>query len=199
VVETDLTRVTQLLSATTPDLLVFEIEGAGPDTLNLIGNVRRESVIPILLLTSARAEDFLIAAYDVGVDECILKPLSESLLRSKLRAWLRHSWSMPVAMLDPLSAGNIKLNPAERTIVINGREAIHLTNLEFRLVYYLLGKRNHIMTTEELCQRIWSGRNGGDALALKNVIYRLRKKIETDPYAPHLIRTVTGVGYEFVV
>lgn len=55
------------------------------------------------------------------------------------------------------------------------------------------------MTIEELCQLIWFDRDGGDAMALKNVVYRVRKKIEADPHAPQYLRTVVGIGYEFVV
>lgn len=140
-----------------------------------------------------------MAAYDVGVDDCILKPISPRLLYAKLKAWMRHTWSMPVGLLEPLFVGEIKLIPIDRAIVFGKMEPIHLSNLEFRLLYYLVGRRNHIMATEELCQLIWFDRDGGDAMALKNVVYRVRKKIEADPHAPQYLRTIAGIGYEFVV
>lgn len=197
--ESKLTNIMQRLSEITPDLLAIEIDSAQSTGLNLIRKIRREAVIPILLLTDISNEDFLMSAYDVGVDDCILKPISPPLLRAKIKAWLRHSRTVPVGLLDPLVVGKINLIPADRTIVIEGSEPIQLTNLEFRLLYYLLGRRNHIMTTEELCQRIWLDRDEGDSAALKNVVYRLRKKIEANPHVPQYIRTVAGVGYEFVV
>jgi len=197
--ESELTNITQRLSEITPDLLVIEIESVQSTGLDIIRKVRREVVIPILLLTSIDSDDFLLEAYDAGVDDCILKPISPHLLRAKFKAWLRHSWSMPVGLLDPLVVGKARLIPTDRTIVIDNFEPVHLTNLEFRMLYYLLGRRNHIMTTEELCQRIWLDRDGGDARALKNVVYRLRRKIEENPQDPYYLRTVAGVGYEFVV
>lgn len=198
-IDSGLTNIAQRLSEETPDILVIDIEPPEPDILDLIRSIRREVVVPILLLTSINTDDFLLEAYDLGVDECIQKPIKPPLLRAKLKAWLRHTWSMYIRLLDPLFVGKIKLIPADRTIVIESSNPIQLTNLEFRLLYYLLGRRNHIVTTEELCQRIWLERDGGDVQALKNVVYRLRKKIEANPHAPHYLRTVVGVGYEFVV
>jgi len=197
--ERELTSTTQRLSEKTPDLLIIDIETADYSILKLIRNIRREAAIPILLFTSIDTEEFLIEAYDVGVDDCILKPINPRLLYAKLKAWMRHSWNMPVGLLEPLGVGEIKLIPTDRAIVFGMTEPIHLSNLEFRLLYYLLGRRNHIMTTEELCQLIWFDRDGGDATALKNVVYRLRKKIEIDPHAPKYLRTVTGIGYEFII
>lgn len=197
--ESKLTNITQRLSEITPDILVIEIDTTEFNVLDHIRNIRREAVIPILLLTSIGTDDFLMAAYDVGVDDCIIKPISPHLLYAKFKAWLRHSRSIPVGLLDPLIVGNTKLIPTDRAIVINNGEHIHLTNLEFRLLYFLLGRPIHAMTTEELCQRVWFDRDGGDAGALKNVVYRLRKKIETDPHIPQYLRTVVGIGYEFVV
>jgi two-component system KDP operon response regulator KdpE len=199
VLESRLTSITQRLSETTPDLLVIEIDNAEFAGLDLIRKVRGEAVIPILLITSIISNDFLMEAYDVGVDDCILKPINPYLLFAKFKAWLRHSRSIPVGLLDPLIVSNIELIPTERTVVINSGEPIHLTNLEFRLLHFLLSRRIHVMTTEELCQRVWIDRDGGDAEALKNVIYRLRRKIEADPHFPQYLRTVAGIGYEFVV
>lgn len=197
--ESELANVAERMSEIAPDILVIEIETQESSGLLLIKNIRMEAVIPILLLTSIKADEFLLEAYDFGVDDCILQPINPRLLRAKIKAWLRHSRSFPVGLLDPLHIGIIELIPADRTIIIKGAEPVHLSNLEFRMLYYLLGRRNHVMTTEELCQRVWLDSEGGDAMALKNVVYRLRKKIETDPHTPEYLRTVAGIGYEFVV
>ena len=197
--ESRLTNITQRLSEITPDMLVIEIETPDFEILEHIRNIRREAVIPILLMTSISTDEFLMEAYEAGVDDCILEPIHPDLLHAKFKAWLRHSRSMPVGLLEPLFAGAIRLVPTARAVIIENGEPIHLTNLEFRLLYFLLSRRNHIMTTEDLCQRVWFDRGGGDALALKNVVYRLRRKIEADPRVPRYLRTVAGVGYELMV
>lgn len=80
----------------------------------------------------------------------------------------------------------------------NNGEAVHLTNLELRLLYYLAGSAGHTVTTEELYQKVWGYTGEVDATMLKNVVYRLRRKIEADPASPKVIQTVTGVGYKLV-
>lgn len=198
-VESGLTNILQRLSDETPDLLVIDVELAEKNILHLIRSIRRETFIPILLLTSISTYDFMLEAYAVGVDDFIQKPIKSPLLRAKFKAWLRHAWGIHIGLLDPLIVGEVKLTPTNRVVVIGVADPVRLTNLEFRLLYYLLGRRNHVVTTEELCRRIWLEQGGGDAAALKNVVYRLRKKVEANPHSPQYLRTVAGVGYEFIV
>ena len=75
--------------------------------------------------------------------------------------------------------------------------AVPLTNLELRLLYYLMNRPGQIVTIEELNQKVWGYSAEADNTMLKNVVYRLRRKIETDPHAPRFLLTVYGVGYRF--
>jgi two-component system OmpR family response regulator len=100
-------------------------------------------------------------------------------------------------MLDSLRVGDLVFNPADRMILLDGREPVHLTNLELRLMFYLLSHPGRTLTAEDLCQRVWGNYTDGNKITLKNVVYRLRSKIEADPAHPHYIRTVSGVGYQF--
>jgi len=72
---------------------------------------------------------------------------------------------------------------------------VQLTNLELRLLYYLMNRPGQIVTTEELNQKVWGYTSEADNTMLKNVVYRLRRKIEADPANPLIIQTVVGVGY----
>ena len=180
-----------------PDLIVLDIDGEHL-ALQIITALREESVLPVLLLTVLRDEKFVLEAYRAGVDECIFKPIPPVLFHAKIRAWLRRSWSVPVNMLGSLRVGPFHLMPANRVLELEGR-TIHLTTLELRLLYYLMGKPGHAATTEELCHRIWGEHNSeGEVAALKNLIYRLRHKLEADPANPRYIRNVAGVGYQLV-
>ena len=181
----------------TPDLVVFDLAVENSAVIDLIRKIRCEAIIPILLLTSERTEAFLLDAYEAGADECIPKPITPSLFNAKIKAWLRRSSSAPFAMLDPLNLGNFNLVPSNRTLITEDRDPIHLTNLEVRLLYYLMGRPGRTVTVEELCERVWGESGEGNATTLKNVVYRLRRKMEADPANPHYIRTVTGVGYQF--
>ena len=180
-----------------PELIIFDLDTAAL-ALELVSTLRAESILPILLLTAIRDEAFILDAYKAGVDECILKPINPLLFHAKVKAWLRRSWNIPMDMLDPLRVGGVYLDPSNRALELSGRGPVHLTNLEFRLLYYFMARPGRTVTTEELCQRVWAPADEADVKTLKNLIYRLRQKIETDPANPRSILTVTGVGYQFM-
>ena len=180
----------------TPDLIVVDIEPMEPLALNVVRELREQAVIPILLLGSNQRDTFLLEAYEAGIDEYILKPIEPALLHAKIKAWLRRTWSIPVGMLDALKVGDIRFLPAERTLILEGQPPIRMTNLELRLMYYLMSHVGRTITAEELCQRVWGTDREVTKSTLKNVVYRLRLKLEPDPANPHYIRTVAG-GYQF--
>jgi DNA-binding response OmpR family regulator len=182
----------------TPDLLLFDIELGADVPLRVIRELREQAVLPILVLSPNPADRAALEAYESGVDEYILKPIHPLLLQSKVKAWLRRSWSIPVDMLDTLTVGQVQFIPAERVIVFDHHNPIHLTNLELRLMFYLMSHAGRTVTAEELCHRVWGNYVEGKKTTLKNVVYRLRMKIEADPAHPHYIHTVAGVGYRFI-
>lgn len=198
VFETDPANTIQRWAEKLPDMVVFDIDSESL-AIELVRKLRDEAILPILLLTSIRSDTFMLGVYQAGVDECILKPIHPALFHAKIKVWLRRSWNVPVDMLDPLRVGSFHLMPLDRTLEIGNNGAIHLTNLELRLLYYLMGRPDHTVTTEELCQRVWGPGGGGDVATLKNLVYRLRHKIEKDPTHPHYVHTVAGVGYQLMV
>jgi two-component system, OmpR family, KDP operon response regulator KdpE len=180
-----------------PDLILLDLDTAAP-ALEFIARLREETTVPILLLSALWEEQFLLQAYEAGVDEFIPRPVSPELLQAKLKAWLRRVWNVPVDLLDPLRVGPLYLDPSRRLLERAGLDPVHLTNLELRLLYYLMGRPGRTLTAEELCQRVWAPTGEGDLRTLKNLVYRLRHKIEDDPARPGYIRTISGVGYQFV-
>ena len=181
-----------------PNLIVLDFSVQDLPILGMIRSLREESVVPVLLLTSNKEEPYVLEAYDSGVDECILKPISPSLFHAKVKAWLRRSWSVPTSALDPLKIGKVHLVPSDQTVAIEGGKPIHLTSLELRLLFILMGRPGRTVTAEELIQRVWGYSGEADHTVLKNVIYRLRRKIEGEAAEPPIIQTVAGVGYKFV-
>jgi DNA-binding response OmpR family regulator len=179
-----------------PDLIIVDIEPVESLPLSVVNQLREQAVIPILLLASIRTIPFILETYEAGVDEYILKPVEPSLLYAKVKAWLRRTWSIPVGMLDALKVGDIRFLPAERTLILDGQPPVRMTNLELRLMYYLMSHAGRTITAEELCQRVWGTDHEVNKSTLKNVVYRLRLKLEPDPTHPHYIRTVAG-GYQF--
>ena len=184
--------------AESPDLIILDINLPEAQTLELIRSLRVEMLTPILLLTAARTDEFMLEAYKAGVDDCIPKPASPSLFQAKVKVWLRRFGSISVDALDPISVGALQLFPAEKVAILKNGNMARLTKMELRLLYYLMSRPGHTVPIEELNRRVWGYTNELDSTMLKNMIYRLRRKIEADPANPELVQTVSGVGYKFV-
>ena len=181
-----------------PDLIILDINLPEAQTVDLIKSLRAEMVTPILLLTPPRSEDNIIDAYRAGVDDYLIKPVSPSLFNAKVRVWLKRSWSATTSTLAPVKVGGMHVYPSERMVMKGNGQAVHLTNLELRLLYYLASQVGQTVTTEELNQRVWGYAGEVDNTMLKNVVYRLRRKIEADPASPKIIQTVASGGYKLV-
>src|SRR5678815_1089314 len=94
-------------------------------------------------------------AYEAGVDDCMPKPVSPSLFQAKVKVWLRRFGSLSTENLNVVKVGTLQLFPAERMVMLKNGGVIQLTNLELRLLYYLMNRPGQIVTTEELNQRVW--------------------------------------------
>ena len=182
--------------AESPDLIILDINQSETLTLELIKTLRAEMLTVIVLLTPARSEDYVLEAYKAGVDDCMLKPVSPSLFQAKIKVWLRRSGSIYADPMNPLKVGTLQLFPSEKMVLLKTGGAVRLTNLELRLLYYLMNRPGQTVTIEELNQGVWGYNGEVDNTMLKNVVYRLRRKIEADPANPLIIQTVSGVGYK---
>jgi len=181
-----------------PDLIVLDINLPEVQTLELIQTLRSEMLTPILLLNPARTDDFVLEAYKAGVDDYMSKPVSPSLFQAKVNVWLRRLGSISVNALEPIRVGSLQLFPSEKILMLKNGNTVILTNLELRLLHYLMSRSDHAVTIEELNWRVWGYSKETDTTMLKNAIYRLRRKIEADPTHPQILQNVVGVGYKFV-
>jgi DNA-binding response OmpR family regulator len=157
---------------------------------------RAVSVAPILLFLPAHHETQILEAYAAGVDEVVVKPISPAIFLAKIVAWVRRSWTLPVDGLSLVKAGKHRLDPTRRCLIDPNEQEIKLTNLEFRLLHLLMSRPAFVFSAEDIIQSIWGGFGSGDQVLLKNVVYRLRRKIEVDPGHPTLLQTWQG-GYSF--
>lgn len=179
-----------------PDLFVIDIDSEKRDPVELYRAFRAVSTVPILLFLPSHHETRILEAYSAGVDEVVVKPISPPIFLAKIMAWVRRSWIVPADDLNLLKTGKYRLDPARRSFTDSNAVDIKLTNLEFRLLHLLMSRPGYIFLAEDIIQAIWGGYGSGDPVMLKNVVYRLRKKIETDPAHPAIIQTGPG-GYSF--
>lgn len=179
------------------DLIIVDYHALQLDGVDVCRRLRAEAISPILLLTPSGNEAHVLEAYEAGVDECIAKPISPPLFLAKVRAWLRRSWTVPAEGLDNLQAGDFQLDPIRRELVTATGAVIKLTNLELRLLQLLMSHPGQVLESDLIVDRVWGYTGGGDSVLLKNLVYRLRRKIEPEPSEPSYIETVAGEGYTF--
>ncbi len=180
-----------------PDLIFIDASDPASDVLDICRTLRLETIAPILVLSPRTEEDYTLQAFDLGIDEYFSKPFSPRLLVAKVNALLRRARSVPLASISSLRAGGIELSPERRTVRLPQRPEIHLTNLEFRLLYCLMSNQGQVAPTETIIQKVWGYTGEGDYRLVKGLVRRLRRKIEPDAKEPYYIKTILGVGYTF--
>ncbi|MCC6957590.1 MAG: response regulator transcription factor [Anaerolineales bacterium] len=179
-----------------PDIVILDVNlpKAVPalDGFTVCQRIREKSNIPVILLTVREDEDDIVYGFKVGADDYVLKPFSPRQLVARVQAVLRRVGASTEA--HSKQAGSLSFDPDRREALVEGREPVSLTALESRLLEYLMLYPGHILTNQDLIDHIW-GPGGGDRDMLRQLVRRLRMKIEPDPAQPSLIETVAGRGY----
>jgi two-component system response regulator MtrA len=176
------------------DLIVLDVMLPGLDGLEVCREIRRTSQVPILMLTARTDLTDVVAGLECGADDYLRKPFEPAELVARLRALARRAAARPQEA--PLSVGGLDIDPQRFTVHQAGREIV-LTATEFRLLLELARRPGQVFTRDVLLDRVWGHAYLGDSRLVDVAIARLRAKVETDPAAPALVRTVRGVGYKF--
>jgi DNA-binding response OmpR family regulator len=187
----------RMFDAEGPDLVVLDINMPGASGFQVCEAIRARSGVPIMMLTVRSEEEDLIKALDLGADDYLTKPFSPKTLLARLKALLRRAGMESSAA--PLAAGQIALNVEEHTASIAGGAAVRLTKLELRLLQMLLANAGRTVSSDRLLVHVWGHRNSGDRQLLKQLVHRLRQKIEADPALPRYLQTAAGAGYKLIV
>jgi len=180
-----------------PDMVIFEDFNAHSEELIICHKLRMLTPIPILLLTRKSDENLLLEAYNTGFDECIVQPLNPQLFLAKVRAWMRYSRIIPSSLVDNVKIKEFVLDIPKRSLTMPDRGNIQLTYLETSMMYILMNNPEKPIDPVTLIERVWGGYGGGDKIMLKNLVYRLRRKIEPNPDRPTYLQTDGRLGYSF--
>jgi DNA-binding response OmpR family regulator len=181
---------------TAPDIVLLDVNlpKAVPrlDGFAVCRQIREKADTPIILLTVRDDEDDIVSGLQLGADDYILKPFSPRQLVARVQAVLRRAGSS----LTPTSrqVGDLTLDIGRREVIVRGTQPVSLTSLESRLLDYLMLHAGQILNAEDIINHVW-GMQGGDRDTLRQLIRRLRTKIEPDPAQPIYIETVPGLGY----
>ena len=178
-----------------PSIIILDVNLPRRDGFAVCRAIRQEDDVPIILLTVREEEDDIVHGLSLGADDYILKPFSPRQLVARMQAVLRRTGRGEQAAV--FQAGPLTLDTNRRELRIVNGEAISLTLLENRLLHFLMLNAGHIMPAEEIIAHVW-GAEGGDKDMLRQLVHRLRSKIEPDPANPIYIETVPGLGYGLV-
>jgi DNA-binding response OmpR family regulator len=174
-----------------PDLIVLDWGLPRMDGLEVCTRIRNESDVPIIMLTVRDTDDNVIAALEAGADEYIIKPFSPRQLIARIRALLRRAVR---ESQEVLQAGPLSFDAERREVRMGTSEAVRLTHLETRLLRALMQNPDRVLNNDSLILRVW-GPEGATNEMLKQLVYRLRNKLETEAGAPSLIETIPNAGY----
>jgi DNA-binding response OmpR family regulator len=177
-----------------PELLVLDINMPDRSGFEVCREIRTRASTPILMLSARDQEDDIVSALDCGADDYLTKPFSPRTLLARTRALLRRAQNGAPATL---SVNSMTLDIDEHTLHI-GAQSIHLTVLELRVIQVLMTSPTRTITQERLLEQIWGSSGTRERNALKQLIYRLRQKIELEPTVPGILVTSPGSGYRLM-
>jgi len=181
----------ELARSQAPDVCVLDVMLPGLDGLSLCRIIRKESDVPIILLTARGAEIDRVIGLESGADDYVVKPFSLPELMARVRAALRRAPNRPGASLV---AGNLSLDLVSRRVFVDGRE-VRLSHKEFELLATLMRNKGAVLSREFLITQVWGYDFEGDTRTVDVHVRWLREKIEKDPSNPAHLQTVRGVGY----
>ncbi len=177
-----------------PALLVLDIGLPGLSGLEITRRVRRDSDVPILMLTARSSEGDKVLGLEIGADDYLTKPFSTSELVARVRALLRRTSAGPRER--PLEFGALRIDPVRREAV-RADTRITLTTLEFDVLWFLASHPGRVFSREALMEHVWGTDRIVGERSIDNLMSRLRRKVELDPDHPLHVQTVWGAGYRF--
>ncbi len=182
---------------THPDLIILDLMLPYVDGLEVCRQIRKDSAVPILMLTAKDGELARVVGLEIGADDYVTKPFSPRELVARVRAILRRTTREAGPEIPgPLRGGRLTLDPETHEVTLDGRP-VDLTAKEFELLHLVMSHPNRVFTRDFLLEHIWGYDYYGSTRTVDMHISRLREKIEDDPASPTYIVTVRGVGYKF--
>lgn len=179
-----------------PDLIVLDVNLPKIDGFEVCRRIRAQDNTPILMLTVRGEEDDIVGGLELGADDYIVKPFSPRQLAARVKAIMRRAGGQPLP--SEIEVGSLKLIPGKRQLIIGPEEMlVSLTPLENRLLECLMINSGQVLTFDIIIDYVW-GPAAADRDMLRQLVRRLRMKIEPEPSTPRYIQTVPGLGYGFL-
>jgi DNA-binding response OmpR family regulator len=181
-----------------PNLIILDIMLPKVSGFEVCRILRKEMIVPILMLTAKAEETDKIVGLEIGADDYMTKPFSLRELLARVRAMLRRTRmvEMPPGVEEvPLKVGDIEVDIA-RHQAAKGTVTLELSPKEFDLLAFLVKNKGLVLSRDQLLEKVWGYDFAGDTRTVDVHIRWLREKIEDNPKEPKLLVTVRGIGYK---
>lgn len=180
----------------TPNLVLLDIMMPGMDGIEVIKQIRKDSQVPVIMLT-AKGDTFdKVLALELGADDYIVKPFEPKEMMARIKAVIRRTGTTVDEPANTLKYPNLEISISEYTVEFCGKK-LELPPKELELLYFLASHPNKVFTREQLLQKVWEFDFYGDSRTIDVHIKRLREKLGDDQIWH--IKTVWGVGYKFEI
>jgi two-component system, OmpR family, response regulator MprA len=173
-----------------PDAVILDLGLPRIDGIDVAKRIRKDSDVPILMLTAREGLESRVAGLDAGADDYLVKPFERQELLARLRAMLRRT---PPRGAEWLAVADLRLNPAQHQAFRGNRE-VELTQREFELLEYLMRNERLVVSRDQLLEDVWGYIAPGETNTVDVFVSNLRRKLESDD-EPRLLHTVRGAGY----
>ncbi len=186
----------QIARERNPDLILLDLMLPGLDGIQVCRLLRRNSQVPILMLTALGGESDKVVGLDSGADDYLAKPFGLRELSARIRALLRRRPATDAGVPEVVRSGDLEAFPLRREIRRNG-VPLRLKPKEYDLLLFFMRNPGRVFTRDQLLQDVWGHEYLGGERTVDVHVRWLRQKIEPDPSSPSRIRTVRGSGYIF--
>ena len=180
------------------DLAIVDLLLPGIGGLDVVRALRATSGLPILVVTAQADSHDVVAGLEAGADDYVTKPFVPKELAARVRAQLRRvQREVATPAGTTMRVRDLEISPGAGEVLREG-QPLTLTKTEFRLLVELAEHAGHVISRDQLLERVWGWEYVGDGRLVDTHLYRLRAKIEDDPANPQLLVTVRGLGYKLM-
>jgi two-component system KDP operon response regulator KdpE len=189
-----LSEAQALVQHNPPALIVLDLGLPDGEGLQLVQEVRRQSSLPIVVISARHQEAQKIALLDAGADDYLSKPFSVAELLARMRVALRHRGTALAPAVTTHALDDLRVDLGTRSVT-RGGEPVHLTPTEYELLACLVRSAGRVLTHRQLLAEVWGPEYTEHTHYLRLYMAQLRAKIERNPAEPRHLLTETGVGY----
>jgi len=183
-----------LYKSNNPDLILLDLGLPDIEGLSLLEEIRKDSNIPIIIISARYQEEEKVLALDKGADDYVTKPFSTVELLARIRVALRRISTTSSA--TSFEFDQLLVDFEKRRVFIDSEET-HLTPIEYKILCYLIENKGRVLTHRMIQEKVWGYSSTDDYQSLRVFMGNIRRKIEKDTVNPRYILTEVGVGYRF--